>query len=292
MTDEGLNVEIEDPILEAFPVMVDAAEQLCRRAAKSEICYVYHRLWPYRRLGGATSRALGRDAHVVNALRRMARESQLKRVLISGSADYALLSRVLHACRSEGIEPDVTVLDICEAPLCINRWYADRCNATVRTVCCDIGIFTADLLFDAVVTDNFLIRIPPRQREQVLRTWRNALRVGGRIITTEPVCAAYPTGSRRVDEAEIEERVTSLLEQSKPYEHMLPIRLETLAEYVRAYYVAQISYPFRSVEEIRALFGASDLEIEALIATSRKRSAQKTDFWQRNPHRITAKRIK
>lgn len=289
-SNDGLDLDIEEPILEAFPIMVEAAECYCRPAGKSEICYVYHRLWPYRRLAGAAKRELGRAAPIIHALRTVARESRLKRVLISGSADYALLARVVHACRAEGIEPEVTVLDLCEAPLHINRWYAKRIGADVRTVCSDVCRFEAEAPFDAVVTDVFLTRIPPEQRPLVARTWRDALRVGGVVVTKEPVSSEFPSGTRRVSEAEVDAKVAAISRRLEPHGDLIPIDGQELETYVRAYFSAQLSYPFGSPGEIRALFESNGFEIETLEVAVRPYRRDHPEFWKRNSHAIVARR--
>src|SRR5262245_58823293 len=58
------------------------------------------------------------------------------RVLISGAADYAMLDFVHKTLHSRGVNADVTVTDLCETPLALNRWYAERCSCRVTTVCC------------------------------------------------------------------------------------------------------------------------------------------------------------
>ena len=49
-----------------------------------------------------------------------------RRVLISGAADYSILAYVLWACRENGLDAEVTVLDRCDTPLLLNTWYAEQ----------------------------------------------------------------------------------------------------------------------------------------------------------------------
>ena len=101
--------------------MVDAARRLCQRSnRREESCFHYHRLWPYLRRIGYRGSAWRHAAHYVNSYRAVARGGG-SRVLISGCADCSMLAHVVHAFRAEGVEPEVTVLDVCEAPLFINK---------------------------------------------------------------------------------------------------------------------------------------------------------------------------
>src|SRR5262245_3315545 len=103
--------EPDDPIEEGFPLMVDAAKRLCK-GAEDVGCFQYHRAWAYLRRIGLRS-VIPRAPHYVDALRTLAREGR-RRILVSGTADYNMLAKVLHAYRGEGVEPRVHIVDLCE----------------------------------------------------------------------------------------------------------------------------------------------------------------------------------
>ena len=162
MTAERGDFDIDDPIEECFSLMVDGARRLCRgRDHADDACFRYHLLWPYQRLIGRNHGASRGARHFLATFGELAREGRSARILISGCADYIMLAYTLLAYRQEGVEPQVTVLDFCEAPLFINRWYAERHTAKITTVACDTTGFSSESEFDVITTHHFLSQFAP-----------------------------------------------------------------------------------------------------------------------------------
>jgi len=109
------------------------------------------------------------------------------RILIAGSADYGMLAQV-HAACARPVE--VTVVDLCDTPLALCRWYAERVGATVRTEIADALGFVSDRPFDVVCSHSVLGRFSADERRRLVAGWRDRLRPGGRVVTVNRVADA------------------------------------------------------------------------------------------------------
>jgi SAM-dependent methyltransferase len=107
--------------------------------------------------------------------------------MISGSADYSMLALVLWAFRNENVVPEVHVIDACETPLFLNRWYAERTRVNVETEASDILQWEAAEPFDIICTHSLLGRFNPSARERLIAKWRQLLRPGGSVLTVNRV---------------------------------------------------------------------------------------------------------
>lgn len=246
---------LEDPILEAFPVMVDAAENFCRgRHEPGGGCYHYHRLRPYLRAIRFREAVWRHGPRFLAAFRALAATREVRRVLISGSADYSLLAHVLHAFRGVGVEPEVTVMDLCEAPLAINRWYAGRMGARITTVARSVFDYSAPAPFDLITTDNFFSQFTPDQQGEIVRRWWHWLRPGGVIVGTQTVTnAAGEERRRRTTEENVAMRDKVLREVARL---ALPgaVPLEELGRWIDVYRARDASHhPFGSAEDVLRL---------------------------------------
>ena len=174
-----------EPLNESAPLALDMAARACRvDPATGERCDWSHGLWQFLRvfrLVGSIEyhTTFYRDAlALVDAVHGGARP----RVLISGASDYGVLARVLWAFRGREMEPDITVVDLCETPLELNRWYAARERCEITTVAADITAFRSARPFDAICADSFLGRFAPDARAALAKRWHALLRPGGTAL--------------------------------------------------------------------------------------------------------------
>ncbi len=94
-----------EPLGESAPVARKLAEKHCDRSNAESSCLLYHSAWQYFRLIGLISTISADDDFLIDALANLAATGRFDRVLISGSADYGMLARVIHAYRMVGREP-------------------------------------------------------------------------------------------------------------------------------------------------------------------------------------------
>src|SRR5262249_11259435 len=118
--------ELPEPIIESAPIAHDVAQRLCiRDPVISETCAWYHGFWQYLRVMGLNKTSVGHGTFFIDTLRSLRPRDATPRVLVSGSADYSMPAHVLFAFADAGTV-DLTVVDRCETPLYLSRWYAER----------------------------------------------------------------------------------------------------------------------------------------------------------------------
>ena len=101
-------------------------------------CTWYHGTWQYLRALGVSKTAGGHATFLTDSLRSLVAGGDVRRVLISGSADDAMTLIALEAFRDATVRPELTLIDLCETPLALSRWSAERLGGTVATHRTDI----------------------------------------------------------------------------------------------------------------------------------------------------------
>ena len=201
-------------------------------------------------LGSIESRA----DHYREALRALAPQKEVLRVLISGAADHAMLAHVIDACRGTGIRCEITVIDLCETPLAVNRWYAARVSFPVVTARSDIMSFTPPQRFDAICTDSFFGRFPAGRWPALIEQWHNLLQPGGAVITVNALREAGSQEVVRFTEGEACALNEGVLELASAFTRDLVVDPQALAQRAEDYARQHVTHAVRSADEIRALF--------------------------------------
>ena len=142
-------------------------------------CRNLHALWPYIRLSRSTTGLEQSGSDLETALRSFIGEG-LRKILIAGAADTGLLSLVLRA--ADNFDVDITVLDVCAAPLELCRRLAGQCSIPVRTVKQDLADLDEEQTFDLVLVHGTLHFIAAEKRLNVLVRVHRALRPNGRLV--------------------------------------------------------------------------------------------------------------
>lgn len=245
------------------------APQLCEADAAGGSCAGMHGVWLCLRRLGLLGTIESRRDFYLQALRDTAGvDGRPPRVLISGAADYAMLEFVLEAFRPRGIVPQVTVTDVCETPLALNRWYAERSGCAIETVRGNILDFRHGAPYDVVCTDYFLGWIAPEHRAALVAKWRSLLRPGGMAITANGLRPAddpaHAAARIEFSPAQIAQLRASVLERAATPGAALPAEPEALADLAADYAAWHRAYPVRSVEDVRALFEGGGFELQRL----------------------------
>ncbi len=179
---EGLE-EMNRVLAESAPLARQWSQEMCwHNAAKGESCAWYHGAWQTLRLLGIVTTLTQQADLYISALRPMIAAGGFKRVFLSGSADYGLLSVVLEAFSQEGVVPDITVVDRCTTPLRLCRWYAERYGYTIETVQSDLAAFRDDEPYDFICVHSLLSCVPLEHHADIVATWHSLLRPGGILM--------------------------------------------------------------------------------------------------------------
>lgn len=159
--------------------MYELAQNYCSNSCKN-----YHEMWQYFRLIGLISTISTDDDFLTETFRSYAREGSHSKILISASADYGMLARIINAYKKEKAPVDITILDLCNTPLEINKWYALKNGVEISVWQGDIVDFNSEFTFDLVCTHSFIGLLPEMKRKLAIRKWYSLLRKGGKVVTT------------------------------------------------------------------------------------------------------------
>lgn len=250
---------IDEPLALSAPL----AWQWAPAGCGDKGCSWNHKLWQCLRLMGLGGSPQINAAFYARAFRTVAPECKSPRIMISGAADYAMLAHVFAGFAQQGRNAQVTVVDLCDTPLRLNRWYAGRLSQSVDTVCCDVAAF-AGRDFDAICTHAFLGQIPPARRAAVTAAWFRTLRAGGKVITVD---RARPDATRAAIGFTDEQRqafMATVTGMAPSVSAQTGIAAGALIEAAHVYLAHQQLHPVRSSEESRALFEQAGFVLDEL----------------------------
>ena len=270
--------KIDEPLDLSAPLAWRLAAQLCHKdAATGRDCAWNHGLWQYLRiLGLGGSPAINAEFYW-RALSLVTSSVGAPRILISGAADYSMLAHVLAAFKERGIAPDVTVVDICETPLALNRWYGGRVSCKIATQCCDIFDFETAVTFDAICTHSFFGQIAPARRPQLLAAWRRLLRPGGLAISVDRIRPASNGEPIGFTPPQAQAFCATVLREAQSRRDTLGIEPRDLVRAAEIYAAAQTLYPVRSRAEVLELFEQAGFGIVQLICGPNESEIQPED---------------
>jgi SAM-dependent methyltransferase len=170
-------IQMQEADIEHLGDVAAEAYEIAGRLCGS--CRNLHALWPYIRLS-RSSTGLERSGSVLETALRSFIAQGLRKILVAGAADTGLLSLVLRA--ADDFDVDVTVLDVCDAPLELCRRLARRRSIPLETVKQDLADLGGRQTFDLVLVHGTLHFIAAEKRLNVLARIHRALRPHGRLI--------------------------------------------------------------------------------------------------------------
>jgi len=202
----------------------------------------------------------------LNAMQTITGAGGAPRVLISGAADYAMLDFVYTAFRSRGIVAKIMASDLCETPLALNRWYAERASFPIMTVRCDIMEFVTDAPFDAVCTDALITRFPASRRGALVEKWGSLLRAGGKVITAARLRPASDPEQIRFSTEQVEKLRATVAHAAHETRAIFGVDPDELAARAATYAANYVTHAVYAAEEVRALFEDHGFGISHLAA--------------------------
>jgi len=186
------------------------------------------------------------------------------RILVSGAADYSIFAHVLWACRQHGASPAITVVDACETPLYLNRWYAERVRWEVQTHRADILDYESPDTFDAICAHSFFGRFVGPERGRLMSNWHRLLKPGGIAIAVNRMREGAPGGRLGFSPEHARAFRANVVSKAKAMRAELDIDPLELGRRAEAYAARHRVHPVHSREEIRQMFEGGGLEIERL----------------------------
>lgn len=255
--------DFDEPLFESAPLARQLSARHCPDQLTSAPCQDYHAMWQYFRAIGLFSSIASDHDFLVEAIRAEARRGA-RRVVISATADYGTLARVLHAYRIENQLPEIIVVDLCETPLALNRWYAERHGIAIETVRANVLDYQPDAQVDLVCTHSFLGRLSPEVRRGVVANWQRMLTPGGAVVTTTRVRYGAKQNLISFTTEEVRSRHAEALALAEACRDQLDLAPEVIAEAAEHYAREKRMRPFGSTAEIEGYFQEAGLIIEQL----------------------------
>lgn len=256
---------VEEPLLESAPLAWKLALEFCRRdPATGETCAWHHGLWQFLRLMGLAGSAARRGAFYQDATRDALADVKSPRVLISGSTDYAMLALVAAALKDRLEGAAITIVDICETPLRLGQWYAERSGTRLNVARSDILDYDPREHFDLICTDSFISRFPHQQWKGLADKWRALLRPGGSVVTATLLRPDAAVECIRFSEEQVvafRETVRRLAEERPVIFGNTPADLAASAE---RYARNQYNHPVRTKDEVRVLLEDAGFAVDRM----------------------------
>jgi SAM-dependent methyltransferase len=245
------------------------APGVCRQDGAGGSCGWYHGAWQLLRMLGIMSTSGVNTAHYAAELARVRHDASVRKVLITGSADYSMLKLI--ADSREPSDPPLTyvVLDRCATPLKVCEWYGKRHGLTVETMHQDVLDPLPEGAFDAIYTHAFMGNFDDDARGKLVRQWSRALRPGGRVVTVQRVRDNFPGEIVRFTESETKaflELVAELVPVMLP-PSVLPPGMDVVAlarEHAHNFW----ALPVRSADGLRALFADAGFRLDRFERSS------------------------
>lgn len=254
-------VALNEPLLASAPLAKSAAQELCRRRTGSgaeDNCSWYHGYWQYLRILGIVAASERHAGFYADALGALAADGNYRRILVSTSADYAMLAHLLQAYGDALENIAVTVADVCETPLMLCNWYAERLGLEIETEAHDIPHWETEQRFDLIVTHSFLPMLPAAARQTLVAKWHHLLRPGGKIVSVTRINPDWT----EADITPAPERVRGFREnalaEALKLQSVLDIDARQLAEGAENYMRHLKFYSLTSEDELRTLFAEAE----------------------------------
>jgi hypothetical protein len=248
---------MEELLYDSAPIALKIAPKLCSRGAdKENSCAWYHGIWQYLKILGIVGSPWGQQEFFETNLQKFARTGDYKRVLISGASDYSMLALVLNAYRQEGIEPEITVVDRCETPLYLNRWYAEQKSTSIKTHAVNFLHYNRLEPFDLICTHSFMGYFSPDTRMALFANWQKRLRSGGKLVTVNRI-RPYAKGRQGFSSSQAEDFHKKVQEAGRVY-HM-----EEIEQWASVYTSQYQTHPVTSQDEILKLLQANGFTLDS-----------------------------
>lgn len=191
---ELVNISLQEKTKFELKEPLSASADYCYHIAKreytkdyvdSESCAWYHSIWQYLRLLDMVSSPEWHADFYISNFIKILEQNVFPRILISGTADYSMLAYIIYCCQITRNKADIYVIDLCNTPLNMCNWYAQRENINITVINDDILKHNfGDIKFDLICTDAFLTRFTEPNVYNIISTWKKLLKPNGNIVTT------------------------------------------------------------------------------------------------------------
>src|SRR6185295_465302 len=174
------------------------------------------------------------------------------------------LEQLLRAAGTARPLEDLTVLDRCDTPLHLNRWYAGRVGCAIQTGRSDIIDYAPARTFDAIFAHSFLEHLPRERWGSLASRWQTLLRPGGVLAAVFRVRseqeAAADVGTRRA----AADFLPFLAKTNATLPPRLQLPVDETATLIARHWRTRITSPVRSAEEVMGLIAAAGFRVQSV----------------------------
>lgn len=183
---ERTKFELKEPLSSSADYCYNIAKKICSKDYIDKTsCVWYHSIWQYLRLLDLVSSPEWHSEFYIENMLNIFERIISPKILISGTADYSMLAYIIHCCKLSNNSAEIYVLDLCNTPLEMCKWYAKREDININVINADLFSYDfGDNKFDIICTDAFLTRFNENQIINIIAIWKKLLSYDGCIITT------------------------------------------------------------------------------------------------------------
>jgi hypothetical protein len=253
---------LDEPLAESAPLAWAEAPVRCYRdPATGQTCLWYHRVWQYLRWLGFIDSVGTNSDFLLETFEDVARSRNHPSVLVSGTADYAMLAHLRCGYARAGAVLEATVVDRCPTALLINHWYADRYAIALETACADVLEYSGRDRFDLICTHNFVSRFDAEARQRLVARWFELSKPGGVVVTTQRIRPREPRAISGFTEGEARDLADRVADAARPRAGELGVDPGELADAVYRYAIVKGAHVIRSTDEVAGIFERAGFEI-------------------------------
>lgn len=260
-------------------------------------CAWFHGAWQYFLLLGLSASPERNLPFYQQELRQAAAAYSHRKILIAGCSDHSMLAIVLSAIKTLSCIPLITVVDRCETPLSVCRWFADRMGCEITTQKADLVSYEPNENFDIICTDGLLSNLEPTGRSDIVSAWHRLLDPGGGVlITTNNIRPVQQT----IATWRSPDMVTALCDRAVQLRSSLSADIDLtddeLRKLARDFFAHPKSQSVSSAVEFESYFRAGNFAIERLtyaeIDGNALRDAERTGKLRKTTNaRLVARRV-
>jgi hypothetical protein len=260
--------EAIEPLALSAPIARRMAERLCTVDPESgNSCSWYHGVWQDLRILRLVATPEHQAPFFLTAFARWKGRTEPLKVLICGAADYAILAQVARACEACEVAADITIVDVCETPLFLNRWYAEKFGLRIATVRCNALEEQPSGRFDVVCSHSFLGQFPGAERARLVGRWLEVLNPHGTAVAVNRVRINSAPGILRFSGQQAQDFRETVLHRARESHHLLQTTPEELATRAEAYIGKQYAFPVTEAD-VADLFEQAGFRIDCLAVIS------------------------
>lgn len=235
---------------------LEKSKTMCSRECRS-----YHGVWLFTRLFGVLP-AVQQDRKLFGRAIANAAKSGLRRILISGAADFGILELVVECYREADFVPQITVLDLCDTPLAVNRWYGEKFGWQIDTIKGNILEMPSGR-YDLILAHNFLNFFAADEHEALFARWSSLLEHTGQLILVNNIKPGAPVQARRFGESGTELLIERMLEARERLGHESLISAKEIEALLRDFARRRVSWNISNIDVLHSNIAKAGLTVRS-----------------------------